>query len=229
MCRRASLACASYSCGHRHTAASANPQQVSAAGTLMAWGLTTLVWAVVLLSILANLGVNITAFVASLGVGGIAIALAVQNILGDLFASVSIAVDKPFEVGDFIVRRADGLWAYQLAVVVDDIAQGMTDIVRGADLLVSTPRQLWLRQCLGGAPVTHCHLPVLTNAAGEKLSKQTLAPAIDAANVALQLRQALAWLGHPVPDDVQTRDEIWHWARQNWQLGRVPAGPIVLA
>lgn len=87
----------------RHTAASANPQQVSAAGTLMAWGATTLVWAVVLLSILANLGVNITAFVASLGVGGIAIALAVQNILGDLFASVSIAVDKPFEVGDFIV------------------------------------------------------------------------------------------------------------------------------
>ncbi|WP_046112238.1 mechanosensitive ion channel family protein [Aquincola tertiaricarbonis] len=87
----------------RHTAGSANPQQVSAAGTLMAWGASTLVWAVVLLSILANLGVNITAFVASLGVGGIAIALAVQNILGDLFASVSIAVDKPFEVGDFIV------------------------------------------------------------------------------------------------------------------------------
>lgn len=133
------------------------------------------------------------------------------------------------DIGDVVLLRADGYWAYQLAVVVDDIAQGMTDIVRGADLLVSTPRQLWLRQCLGGVPVTHCHLPVLTNAAGEKLSKQTLAPAIDAANVARQLRQALAWLGHPVPVDVQTRDEIWQWARQNWQLARVPAGPIVLA
>ncbi len=77
--------------------------QVSASATLMSWGLNTALWAIVLLSILANVGVNITAFIASLGVGGIAVALAVQNILGDLFASVSIAVDKPFEVGDFIV------------------------------------------------------------------------------------------------------------------------------
>jgi small-conductance mechanosensitive channel len=69
----------------------------------MSWGLRTLVWSVVLLAMLSNLGVNITAFVASLGVGGIAVALAAQNILGDLFASVSIALDKPFEVGDFIV------------------------------------------------------------------------------------------------------------------------------
>ena len=78
-------------------------QSVGAAATLMSWGLRTLVWAVVLLAMLSNLGINITAFVASLGVGGIAVALAAQNILGDLFASVSIALDKPFEVGDFIV------------------------------------------------------------------------------------------------------------------------------
>ncbi|MDA8523556.1 mechanosensitive ion channel family protein [Acidovorax sp. NCPPB 4044] len=77
--------------------------QVSASGTLMSWGLRTLLWATIALAMLANLGVNITAFVASLGVGGIAIALAVQNVLGDLFASLAIAVDKPFEVGDFIV------------------------------------------------------------------------------------------------------------------------------
>lgn len=77
--------------------------QVSASATLMSWGLNIALWAVVLLSVLANVGVNITAFVASLGVGGIAVALAVQNILGDVFASLSIAVDKPFEVGDFIV------------------------------------------------------------------------------------------------------------------------------
>lgn len=77
--------------------------QGSALATLAAWGARVLLWSVVVLAMLSNLGVNITAFVASLGVGGIAVALAVQNILGDLFASLSIAVDKPFEVGDFIV------------------------------------------------------------------------------------------------------------------------------
>lgn len=85
----------------RHSSASMT--QVSASATLMSWSLRTVLWAVILLAVLSNLGVNITAFVASLGVGGIAIALAMQNILGDLFASLSIAVDKPFEVGDFIV------------------------------------------------------------------------------------------------------------------------------
>jgi small-conductance mechanosensitive channel len=84
----------------RHS--SAGMTQVSASAVLLSWSLRTLLWAVVLLAVLSNLGVNITAFVASLGVGGVAIALAVQNILGDLFASLSIAVDKPFEVGDAI-------------------------------------------------------------------------------------------------------------------------------
>ena len=79
------------------------PGQASASATLMSWGLRTVLWVTVLLAILSNLGVNITAFIASLGVGGVAVALAVQNILGDLFASMAIAVDKPFEVGDFIV------------------------------------------------------------------------------------------------------------------------------
>lgn len=83
--------------------ASDNALHTSATATLMSWGLRTFLWAVVALAILSNVGVNITAFVASLGVGGIAVALAVQNILGDLFASLSIAIDKPFEVGDFIV------------------------------------------------------------------------------------------------------------------------------
>ncbi len=76
--------------------------QAGASATLLSWALRTVLWAVVLLAVLSNVGVNITAFVASLGVGGIAVALAVQNILGDLFASLSIAVDKSFEVGDFI-------------------------------------------------------------------------------------------------------------------------------
>lgn len=92
--------------GVRHYLArhgSSGMTQVGASATLMSWGLRTLLWSMILLAILSNLGVNITAFVASLGVGGIAVALAVQNILGDLFASLAIAVDKPFEVGDFVV------------------------------------------------------------------------------------------------------------------------------
>lgn len=89
---------------HRHLATNTSEVfKASATATLMVWGLRVMLWSVVLLAILSNLGVNITALVASLGVGGIAVALAVQNILGDLFASLSIAVDKPFELGDFIV------------------------------------------------------------------------------------------------------------------------------
>lgn len=87
----------------RNLAATGAASPVTAAATLLSWGLRVLLWTVVLLAVLSNVGVNITAFVASLGVGGIAIALAAQNILGDLFASVAIALDKPFEVGDFIV------------------------------------------------------------------------------------------------------------------------------
>jgi small-conductance mechanosensitive channel len=85
----------------RHAGTAGGP--VSAAATLVSWGLRTLLWSVIVLAMLSNIGINITAFIASLGVGGIAIALAAQSVLGDLFASVAIAVDKPFEVGDFIV------------------------------------------------------------------------------------------------------------------------------
>lgn len=94
------------------------------------------------------------------------------------------------EVGDFVVRRADGLWAYQLAVVVDDDHQQITDIVRGADLLDNTPRQIALQRALGLATPRYLHVPVIVNARGEKLSKQTGARAIDLAKPLAELERA---------------------------------------
>ena len=98
-------------------------------------------------------------------------------------------------VGDFVIKRADGLFAYQLAVVVDDGIQGVTNIVRGADLLYSTPRQIYLQRLLGLTTPHYFHLPVVLNSAGEKLSKQTLAKPIDKNNVSKTLIDALEFLG----------------------------------
>lgn len=95
---------------------------------------------------------------------------------------------------DVVVKRADGLFAYQLAVVVDDAAQGITHVVRGADLLDSTPGQIRLQQLLGYPTPRYVHVPVVTNAAGEKLSKQTHAPALDATDAPRVLREALEFL-----------------------------------
>lgn len=128
------------------------------------------------------------------------------------------------EVGDFVLRRADGLFAYQLAVTVDDDFQGISDIVRGADLLASTPRQLWLQHCLGFAAPRYAHLPVASNAAGEKLSKQTLAPALDVAKAAETLVGALRFLGQAAPAGLSRASvqEVWAWARENWQFAAIP-------
>jgi glutamyl-tRNA synthetase len=86
--------------------------------------------------------------------------------------------DVAADVGDFVVRRADGLWAYQLAVVVDDMAMGVTQVVRGADLLDSTPRQLQLIDALGGAPPSYAHVPLVLDASGQRLAKRDGATAI---------------------------------------------------
>lgn len=128
------------------------------------------------------------------------------------------------DVGDFVLRRADGLYAYQLAVTVDDHYQGITDIVRGADLLDSTPRQIWLQRCLGYQTPRYAHLPVAANAAGEKLSKQTRAPALDSGRAAAELVRALAFLGQGVPGQLAAArvDEVWQWALAHWQLEAVP-------
>jgi glutamyl-Q tRNA(Asp) synthetase len=106
-----------------------------------------------------------------------------------------IGQDLARDVGDFVLRRADGLWAYQLAVVVDDGYQRVTDVVRGADLLDNTPRQIFLQQTLGLATPRYMHVPLVRNAGGEKLSKQTFAPAIDTRNALAELERSAAHLG----------------------------------
>jgi glutamyl-Q tRNA(Asp) synthetase len=106
--------------------------------------------------------------------------------------------DLASEVGDFVLKRADGEWAYQLAVVVDDADAGITQIVRGADLLDSTARQIYLQRCLGVATPAYLHVPVIVNDLGEKLSKQTGATALDTRAPLVELTQAAKHLGlHP--------------------------------
>ncbi len=124
----------------------------------------------------------------------------------------AIRRDIENEFGDFVVRRADGLFAYQLAVTVDDAAQGITEVVRGADLLESTPRQIHLQHLLGLATPGYAHLPVAVNANGEKLSKQTSAAPVDAKNPLPALIRALAFLGQAPPAELGDLDDFWSWA-----------------
>ncbi|BBP05870.1 glutamyl-Q tRNA(Asp) synthetase [Sulfuriferula plumbiphila] len=121
------------------------------------------------------------------------------------------------DLGDFVVLRADGIFAYQLAVVVDDAQLGVTEVVRGADLLASTPRQIYLQNLLRLPHPTYLHLPVALNATGQKLSKQSNAPTLNPHNPLADLCRAMAFLSHPVPDDVDTLDGFWRWARSAWR------------
>lgn len=128
------------------------------------------------------------------------------------------------DYGDFVVKRADGCWAYQLAVVVDDAEQGISEVVRGCDLIESTPRQLWLQQLLGLPAPAYAHLPVAANARGEKLSKQTFAAPLDARAPQPALIGALRFLGQSVPMELREASpaELLRWAIVNWNPAAVP-------
>jgi len=121
-----------------------------------------------------------------------------------------------FDVGDFVVRRGDGLWAYQLAVVVDDADQGITDVVRGIDLLDNTPRQIFLQRALGLATPQYLHVPLVRDATGEKLSKQTGATAIDDKRLLPALQTAARHLGLGTID-VPTVDGFLKFAIDRWR------------
>ena len=132
------------------------------------------------------------------------------------------------EVGDFVLRRADGLWAYQLAVVVDDAAQGVSDVVRGADLLDSTPRQVLLQRALGLPTPRYAHLPLVVDGDGRKLSKSLAALPVDAADPLPALRAAWAVLGQDpsVLAGIADRDALLTAAVAAFDPARIPRGPV---
>ena len=128
------------------------------------------------------------------------------------------------DIGDFVLKRADGLFAYQLAVVVDDAAQDITHIMRGADLLSSTPRQIYLQRLLNFKLPHYAHVPIAVNNAGEKLSKQTLAEAITKKNASALLVKTLKFLGQNASAELATYTvpEVWEWTFKYWDLNKIP-------
>ena len=130
------------------------------------------------------------------------------------------------ERDEVVLKRRDGLYAYQLAVVVDDIDQGISEIVRGADLLDATPRQIYLWRLLGRTQPRFAHLPLVVGADGRKLSKQNYAPAISEADAVPLLKEALAVLGQAIPGTDRIEPLLTE-AIAHWRLARVPKGPVI--
>lgn len=129
-------------------------------------------------------------------------------------------------VGDFVLKRADGLHAYQLAVVLDDAEQGIDSVVRGADLLLSTPRQCYLQQLLGLPQPEYAHLPLALDSAGRKISKSQAAAPVDPARPLPALLQAWRFLGQrPLPETPGSVKDFWQLALPAWELARVPNMP----
>ncbi len=128
--------------------------------------------------------------------------------------------------GDFVLRRKDGLYAYQLATACDEVALGITHIIRGADLLDSTPRQHYLIELLHGQPPQYGHIPAATNAAGQKLSKQNHAPALESRRAGSNLHQALSWLGLTPPAEARNAPvrTLVEWGIKHWDRRLVVRG-----
>ncbi len=128
------------------------------------------------------------------------------------------------QCGDFIIKRRDGLFAYQLAIVVDDARQGITEVVRGADLLDSTPRQIYLQRLLNYPTPQYCHLPLAVDDLGNKISKSGGAKKVETKNKEKSLISSLHFLGQNPPDDLAKSNinNIWSWAIKNWNVKRVP-------
>jgi glutamyl-Q tRNA(Asp) synthetase len=128
------------------------------------------------------------------------------------------------EVGDFVIRRRDGFFAYQLAVVIDDAMQGVTDIVRGADLLDSTPRQLYLQELLGARQPRYLHIPLITQPDGNKLGKTYRSPPLEADQATPLLLRALRALGQTPESALAygTPDEVLKWAIGSWNVSAIP-------
>ena len=140
-----------------------------------------------------------------------------------------IVQDLIAEIGDFVVRRLDGYTAYQLAVVVDDEAQGITHVVRGADLLWSTPRQIRLQRLLGYRTPNYAHIPLVYGTDGHKLSKRDNAHPADPGQPMNGLRAAWLHLGQADPPaEIRDVDAFWRWATRHWDIHRVPReqGPL---
>lgn len=129
------------------------------------------------------------------------------------------------DIGDFIVRRRDGLFSYQLAIVIDDSAQEISEVCRGTDLMDSTARQIYLQQALGYPTPDYMHLPIAVNNDGQKLSKQTHAPAINPAEASATLSKALNFLGHPPPQELigASPVELLQWGVEYWDIASIPA------
>lgn len=134
-----------------------------------------------------------------------------------------VSEDCHRKAGDFVIRRRDSFFAYHLAVVVDDELQGITEVVRGCDLLSCTPRQILLQQALGYRTPTYAHLPLLLEADGRKLAKSRHAVPLDAGRAAPALWDALVWLRQEPPAELAGASvrEIWAWAQPNWRPERL--------
>jgi glutamyl-Q tRNA(Asp) synthetase len=130
------------------------------------------------------------------------------------------SIDLSKTTGDFVIRRRDGLHAYQLAVVVDDADQAITHVVRGVDLLTSTPRQIALQAALGLPSLMYAHLPLVTDGNGVKLSKSTGAAAIDTARPSRELWRALTFLRQSPPTELSRANvqDLWEWAIEHWHV-----------